>query len=123
MDQSGGEMSFCHHLDDWSTDEQLKHRLCYSRDRTDLFVGDGTLSLIGQLHARAHVRAQVGLAAYQQDLCAGAEVLDLRLPLFTYKRNRNQIKPRPRETSFNNEYCSNFVYNPDGKITGFFVRL
>lgn len=86
-------------------------------------MGDGTLSLIGQLHARAHVRAQVGLAAYQQDLCAGAEVLDLRLPLFTYKRNRNQIKPRPRETSFNNEYCSNFVYNPDGKLTFFLYDL
>lgn len=44
-------------------------------------MGDGRLFLVGQLYACTHVRAEVGLAADEQDPRAGAEVLDLCLPL------------------------------------------
>lgn len=44
-------------------------------------MGNWRLFLIGQLYARADVCAEVGLAADQQDPCAGAEVLDLCFPL------------------------------------------
>lgn len=47
----------------------------------NLFMGDWRLLLIGQLHARAHVCSEVSLAADQQDLRAGAVVLDLCFPL------------------------------------------
>ena len=50
---------------------------------SDLLVSDGGLLLIGQLHQRAHVCTQVGLAANEKDACARAEVQDLGLPLLT----------------------------------------
>lgn len=50
---------------------------------TNLLVRDGGLLLIGQLHARAHVRPQVCFAAYQQHASAGAEILNLSFPLRT----------------------------------------
>lgn len=50
-----------------------------------LLIGYGSLFLIGQLHQRADIRAQVGLTADEQDPCARTEVQDLSFPLWTEK--------------------------------------
>lgn len=50
---------------------------------TNLLVRDWCLLLIGQLNACAHVCSQVCFAAYQQNACAGAEILNLSFPLQT----------------------------------------
>lgn len=57
-------------------------------------MGDGCLLLIGQLYARAHVCSQVCFAAYQQDACAGTEVLDLCFPLQGEQKIIQQTGPR-----------------------------
>lgn len=46
-----------------------------------LLIGDGSLFLIGQLHERADICAQVNLTADEQDTCARTEVQDLSFPL------------------------------------------
>lgn len=56
--------------------------VCHNATVTHLLISDGRLLLIGQLHQRAHVRAQVCLAANQQDPRAGTEVQDLGFPLW-----------------------------------------
>ena len=48
-----------------------------------LFIGDGSLFLIGQLHQRADICAQIGLTANEQDACARTEIQDLSFPLWT----------------------------------------
>lgn len=50
-----------------------------------LLIGDRSLFLIGQLHQRADICAQVGLTANEQDPCARTEVQDLSFPLWTQK--------------------------------------
>lgn len=49
--------------------------------RAHLLVADGGQLLIGQLHQRADICAQVGLASNEEDPCTGAKVQDLRFPL------------------------------------------
>lgn len=54
--------------------------------RAHLLIGDGGLLLIGQLHQRADICAQISLAANEEDPCAGTEVQDLSFPLRTQKQ-------------------------------------
>lgn len=51
------------------------------RGGTYLVIGHGGLPVVGELHQRADVGAQVGLAAHQQHLGVGAELLDFPFPL------------------------------------------
>lgn len=46
-----------------------------------LVVRDGRLSVVGKLHQRAQVGAQVGLASNQQHFSVGAEFLNFPFPL------------------------------------------
>ena len=55
------------------------------RRNAHLVVGHGGPSVVGQLYQGAEVGAQVRLASHQQHLGAGAELLDLCLPLWTRK--------------------------------------
>lgn len=53
-----------------------------------LLIGNGCLFLIGQLHERADICAQVGLATNEQDTRTRTEVQDLSFPLWTQKDNQ-----------------------------------
>lgn len=68
-----------------------------TNDATHLLISDGGLFLIGQLHQRAHIRAQVCLTANEQDSCAWAEVQDLSFPLWNTKKATYSSEQSPPE--------------------------
>lgn len=57
---------------------------------TYLVIGDGCLSVAGELHQRAEVGAQVRLTSNQQHLGVGTELLNLPFPL--WRKTKPQSK-------------------------------
>lgn len=67
-----------------------------------LLISNGGLFLIGQLHERADICAQVGLAANEQDTRTRTEVQDLSFPLWTQKDNQyTAVAYTMKKTSYN----------------------